>query len=271
MLSEPELIAIIERSFFMMPMVPNRMMATDLPGVTGRYCGIPHPFANTVGLSTLSEDEVEAAIAATVSFFAERNLAFSWITGPISLPESLPAKLTAAGLVPGVEMAGLVLRDITALFPHDPAVRVREVGPEASADIAQVASLGFGFPKALGEIIVEAYNMPGKARIRNYLAYAPGSETPGSFASTMYIPDTSVVLLAGAATLPEARGQGLYSALVARRLQDAVADGKTTAIIQAVRTTSAPILMKRGFEEVCGLTMWIGGMPQGEAAPDIHA
>jgi hypothetical protein len=49
---------------------------------------------------------------------------------------------------------------------------------------------------------------------------------------------------------------------VARRLKDAAAAGLETAVIQAARKTSAPILKKRGFEELCGLDMWIGA-PQG--------
>src|SRR5256885_1074312 len=143
MLSDSELGAIIERSFFLMPMVPGRMMATELPGVTGRYCGIPHPFGNTVGVSMLTEENADQTIAAALAFFASRQLPFSWITGPISQPENLLAKLASAGLVPGVEMAGLVLRDITAPFPHDGAVMVREVGPEAHADVARIAAVGF--------------------------------------------------------------------------------------------------------------------------------
>ena len=60
-------------------------------------------------------------------------------------------------------------------------------------------------------------------------------------------------LLGGAATLEEHRGKGLYTALVARRLADARADGRTAAIIQADRRTSAPIAAKLGFQELCGL------------------
>jgi predicted GNAT family acetyltransferase len=64
------------------------------------------------------------------------------------------------------------------------------------------------------------------------------------------------VLLGGAATLPEHRGRGIYSALVAKRLTDARAHGRTAAVIQAVRASSAPIVAKLGFREICSLDFY---------------
>jgi predicted GNAT family acetyltransferase len=72
----------------------------------------------------------------------------------------------------------------------------------------------------------------------------------------VYLPDSPIVLLGGAATLPEHRGRGIYSALVAKRLADARADGRTAAVIQAARSTSAPIAAKIGFREICGLEFY---------------
>jgi len=68
--------------------------------------------------------------------------------------------------------------------------------------------------------------------------------------------DSATVLLGGAATLEEFRGQGTYTALVARRLADARADGRTAAVIQGDRRTSAPICAKLGFREICGLELF---------------
>ncbi len=72
----------------------------------------------------------------------------------------------------------------------------------------------------------------------------------------MYIPDSKIVLLGGAATLLEARGRGVYSALVRRRLDDARADGREAAVIQADRDTSAPICAKLGFRELCSMEVF---------------
>jgi GNAT superfamily N-acetyltransferase len=57
------------------------------------------------------------------------------------------------------------------------------------------------------------------------------------------------VYLDGGATLPEARGQGAYSALVAVRWEDAVRRGTPALFVQA-GPMSAPILERLGFETV---------------------
>ena len=71
------------------------------------------------------------------------------------------------------------------------------------------------------------------------------------------LPGRPIVLLAGAATLPQHRGLGVYTSLVARRLADAHARGIEAAVIQAVRTTSAPICKNLGFVERYGLDFFI--------------
>jgi GNAT superfamily N-acetyltransferase len=56
--------------------------------------------------------------------------------------------------------------------------------------------------------------------------------------------------LAGGCVRPEARGRGLYRALVRARWDDAVARG-TPALAVGAQETSRPILERCGFERVC--------------------
>jgi len=56
--------------------------------------------------------------------------------------------------------------------------------------------------------------------------------------------------LSGGAVRPEARGHGLYRALVRARWDDAVARG-TPALAVGAQETSRPILERCGFERVC--------------------
>jgi len=81
-------------------------------------------------------------------------------------------------------------------------------------------------------------------------------DQPVAWSYLVYLPDSPTVLLGGAATLEEYRGHGIYTALVARRLADARVDGRTAAVIQGDRKTSAPICAKLGFREICGLEMF---------------
>jgi GNAT superfamily N-acetyltransferase len=55
------------------------------------------------------------------------------------------------------------------------------------------------------------------------------------------------VRLWGAATLPDARGHGVYRAVLAERLRAGVELGATTALVKGRLATSAPILLRAGF------------------------
>jgi hypothetical protein len=95
---------------------------------------------------------------------------------------------------------------------------------------------------------------------RGYFAYLDGA-SPVAWSYLVYLAGSPIVLLGGAATLAEARGKGIYSALVKRRLADARGDGREAAVIQADRDTSAPICAKLGFRELCSLEVY-GWMPE---------
>lgn len=56
------------------------------------------------------------------------------------------------------------------------------------------------------------------------------------------------VRLWGAATLPEARGRGAYRAVLAERLRLGAEMGATTALVKGRIATSAPVLLRAGFE-----------------------
>jgi N-acetylglutamate synthase-like GNAT family acetyltransferase len=72
-------------------------------------------------------------------------------------------------------------------------------------------------------------------------------------------PKSTVAVMQGAATLNAYRGKGVYTALMAKRLADARDMGLEAAILQADRTTSAPICANLGFEEVCNIDLYAWG------------
>jgi hypothetical protein len=58
------------------------------------------------------------------------------------------------------------------------------------------------------------------------------------------------VRLWGAATLAESRGRGAYRAVLAERLRYGAEHGATTALVKGRIATSAPILLRAGFEHL---------------------
>ena len=96
----------------------------------------------------------------------------------------------------------------------------------------------------------------GTVRVRPYLAYLKGNTAPVGFSYMLHMPKTPIVLMGGAATHPDVRGRGVYSTLVARRLADARAEGVQAAVIQAVKTTSAPTARRIGFRDLCDVELY---------------
>jgi GNAT superfamily N-acetyltransferase len=80
-----------------------------------------------------------------------------------------------------------------------------------------------------------------------YLARAADGTAAGAAASVL---TGTGVFLSGAVVLPAYRRQGLYQALVAARLAGARAAGKALAFTHARADTSAPLLLRAGFEEL---------------------
>ncbi len=80
-----------------------------------------------------------------------------------------------------------------------------------------------------------------------------------SVSSMFSPPNSTIAVMQGAATLTEHRGQGIYTAMMAKRLADARAMGKDTAVLQGDRKTSAPICVKLGFKDVCSIDYYVWG------------
>ena len=71
-----------------------------------------------------------------------------------------------------------------------------------------------------------------------------------------YLAQQAIVVLDGSAVLESHRGQGIYKNLLARRFADAQTAEMQIATIQALRTTSAPIVARLGFVECCSITLY---------------
>jgi GNAT superfamily N-acetyltransferase len=86
-----------------------------------------------------------------------------------------------------------------------------------------------------------------------YVAYVDGR--PVSSGRLEYFPGTPFAGLYGGGTRPEARGRGVYRAVVAARAAEARRAGCRYLAVDA-RDTSRPILERLGFEAVGKLTSW---------------
>ena len=258
--ADRDLVAAIESTLTFYDPVPGVTEALGIPGVDGRVTSLSDPLANLVTMARLDQRSADAAIARVKERYGGR--AFGWVTGPTTTPRDLPARLERSGFVVAERLAGMALTDLDRPIAAPP-VRIEEVAPRDAARESDMMARAYGMPREVNDLIIKLLGAQTRIRARGYFAYEDGKAVAWSY--LVYIPNTPIVLMGGAATVPEARGHGLYTALVKRRLDDARADGREAAVIQGDRTTSAPICAKLGFRELCSLEFYAWS-PEGHAA-----
>jgi GNAT superfamily N-acetyltransferase len=255
--TEDALVLAIEASLQVYPPVSGLSEDLGVKGVRGRVTDLSHPLANLVGMADIAPENVDATLKMVRSRYSGGRKAYGWVTGPLTRPHDLGQRLVAAGLAKSDEMAGMALTDLDVPIAADPKIEVREATLHEAQAASEMMARAYGMPEEVARFFNVLLAMTdSKVKNSGYFAYVDGGDQPVGWSYLVYLPDSPIVLLGGAATLPEHRGRGIYSALVAKRLADARADGRRAAVIQAVRSTSAPIAAKLGFREVCGLEFY---------------
>jgi hypothetical protein len=223
-----------------------------------------------VGCAELDEASADATIHKVRDRFASNKKSFGWITSPSSRPSDIPRRLVEAGLVKADELAGMALTDLSLPIRANPEVEVRPASVDEQRQAIPMTASAYGLPLDAAEWFTEALiAAAGRLRCTMYHAFLPGHSGPVAFGNLVFVPDTSIVLLGGAATVTDVRGRGIYTSLVARRLADARAAGAEAAVIQAVRGTSAPVCANLGFKELLPLEFYAWVPPGVEM--DLHA
>src|SRR5215831_2176530 len=256
--SKEAILFALENSIFEFPEMPGRWEVLHFPGVRAHATPqASHPIGNLVGVSTLAAANADAVIAHVRDFFAARDHTVGWWVNPSSTPGDLVSRLQAAGFAKVLAQAGQVLTTMGRAIKVNPAVTVRQATHADRDALMRLYATAYPLPEALAAVITDV--VPLAAGGRHYLAFLEGVERPVAVASMFPFPKSTIAVMQGAATLSEYRGKGVYTALMAKRLADARALGMEAAILQADRTTSAPICANLGFEEVCSIDLYAWG------------
>jgi hypothetical protein len=244
--------------------------AIGVRGLLGRETPVSHPTANLVGCADLNAAGADATVHQVRERFATGRKSFGWVTSPSSRPTDIPRRLLEAGLVKADELAGMALTDLSLPIRANPEVEVLPASVAEQRQAIPMTASAYGLPLDVAEWFTEALiGAADRLRTTMYHAFLPGQRGPVAFGNLVFVPGTSIVLLGGAATVPDVRGRGIYTSLVARRLADARAAGAEAAVIQAVRGTSAPVCAKLGFKELLPLEFYAWVPPGVEM--DLHA
>jgi len=96
-----------------------------------------------------------------------------------------------------------------------------------------------------------------EARCRRYIARDARSNVPLAVGALNIYLAEKVGFMWGGATIPDARGRGIYSGLVTARMQVAKSLGLSRIGLYAMKNTSSPIVENQGFEKHGKVTFWV--------------
>ena len=95
-----------------------------------------------------------------------------------------------------------------------------------------------------------------ESRCLRFVAYDLNDYTPLATAALNLFAEQRVGFMWGGSTVPEARGRGVYSALITHRMQVARALNLERIGLYALRGTSGPIIERQGFDRHGPVEFW---------------
>jgi hypothetical protein len=223
----------------------------------GRICVVEGPTFVSVCAPNVGDGEVEQLLTDVrrISDVAKRP---SWWIGPSARPTGIVGQLKELGVREPEDRVPLV---------HALAVANEPVGFRTDVEARMVES--FDDFVSTAELRFDVFDIPPERReaerehFAEYFEESQRIGIPVWFMATLEgkvagsagaIPSPRGVFLIGGSTARWARGRGVYRALVRARWDYAVARGTPALVTQAQPTTSYPILLHIGFEEVCTIS-----------------
>ncbi len=229
----------------------------QLPGMTARLdpdlalvdCGRACDTFNQVLGARLGED-ADARIAATITFFRERNHPFAWWTGPGDLPADLGHRLERAGLRAAETEVAMVARlaevpsgeedrqDLTILRARTPRM-IDEFAGILAANWAPPDEDVLAFYRQAAPVLLQP-----DSPLRMYVGFVAGQ----AVAAAELCLGGGVAGLYNIATLATQRRKGYGTAITRQPLLDARAEGVEVAVLQAA-PDGVGIYRRLGFTE----------------------
>jgi GNAT superfamily N-acetyltransferase len=212
-----------------------------------------------VGFADLPAGRERELILAEIEHFRGLGLPFEWKVYELDRPADLREMLSREGLSAGDEEAFLVMPATRrAVPPPPPGIRIARIeDPARLPDVVRVQEAVWDqdlswLVDSLGETLSKR---PGE--IAMYCAYADGEPIATGWID---LPSGSRFAdLHGGAVLPAHRGRGIFGMLLEMRLHAAADRGYEYIAVDAA-PMSRPLLLARGFREICGtVPMRLGG------------
>jgi GNAT superfamily N-acetyltransferase len=236
---------------------PPQRVTVDWDGPLMRVTGLHQGFVSYRDLGGLAGASLDALIARTCAFFAERGESFEWKTHSHDEPADLRHRLRAAGFIAG-ELETVLIAEAAALVGRIEApagVVISQVTD--AADFARIGAMESTVWNEDWSWLADDLAARQAADPDNIAVFI--AEVGGDVVSAAWLvcnPGTEFTSLWGGSTLAGWRGKGIYRALVARRAQLAVDRGYRYLQVDA-SDDSRPILQRLGFQALTTTTPFI--------------
>ncbi len=203
-----------------------------------------------VSYTRLDEDNVEEQIAEQVAYFSAIRQDFEWKLYDYDAPPDLLKRLEQHGFIIGEQEAIMILEVEQApveLLRTLPSSVIRVTDMDQVVDMIAVEEQVWGNDHAWMRLFMHRFLGMYSDRLSAYVVYQDGR--PVSCAWTRFHSGQQFASLWGGATLAEYRQRGLYTTLLAARLQEARQRGIHFLTVDASEM-SRPILKKIGFRVI---------------------
>jgi len=229
---------------------PYRFKREVTPHLIRHICTATEWGDGMVIYSRLTPDNADEIIAAEVAYFQSLGQNFEWKVYDHDTPADLKERLAAQGFSVGEVEAVLVLDldEAPQALLEPVSHEVRRISQPAQLEDVAVVQRHVWPDKSFAAWLEQALrdNLQGDPdHISIYCAYVDGR--PASSAWITFHEGSQFAGLWGGSTLPEYRRRGLYTALVAVRLQEARRRGARFLTIDASPMSRA-VLEKFGFQ-----------------------
>lgn len=198
----------------------------------------------------VTDESLDAVMDEQIAYFERIGHNFEWKTYDHDQPANLRQRLAARGFEVGEREALLAIEIAAApaalLQPVTLDVR-RITDVNRLADVIQIENAVWGEDESLSVVRLRRDLQDNPNLLSVYVAYV--DEVPASCAWLYYSPGSPFAGLWGGSTRAEYRARGLYTALLAARVQEAQARGVRFLNVDA-SPMSQPILEKHGFQRL---------------------
>jgi ribosomal protein S18 acetylase RimI-like enzyme len=222
-----------------------------------RTPSVPNPFFNSILRARLPLLDIDAQLDAILAPYFEALLPVMWWVGSTTQPEDLGQRLRSRGFyleqMPGMAVH---LAKLPAQTQTPPSFYMERVQNEALLRVwIKVNATPYDFLDYINDAFFTCYCQQGfddRAALRHYVGWL--DDTPVA-CSTLFL-GAGVAGIYSVATLPEARRQGIGSAMTLYPLLEAQAEGFQIGVLSATRM-GVSIYEKMGFQAYCKTNMYV--------------